>query len=183
MDGGHRLSRAARCAVATLVLCLTACGTQSSSDEPAPSPSVSSGTADAAAMREAEATVRAFFAVKGRAEDPFSVRLDKQAAYLTSPDVNPAAAYESSTSDRPSLITDDEVSVELSDMRWVGDEILVDFEFRSTGLSYPMIGDDVQRDDPLAAEGHWDGTATLEQRDDEWLINDLTIVSSGGSIS
>jgi hypothetical protein len=174
----------ARCAVLTLALGAVACGEQPSpraTETTAASPAPSDDAAIAAAA--AEATVRAFFAVKGRAEDPLSVQLAAQARFLTSPDVHPASAFESSRSKRPSLITQQHVGVELSDLRWRGDEILVDFEYDTTGVSYPMIGDEVQRDDPYTAKGYWDGTATLEERDGMWLINHFTTVRSGGGTS
>lgn len=136
-------------------------------------------SADSDAMRAAEATVRAFFAVKGQAEDPLSVQIDEQAAYLTARDVHPTSAYQASTSDQPSGIATTEVSVELSNTRMIGDEVLVDFAFES----YMMIGTELQLDAGQPHESHWDGSATLEERDGEWLINDLTVDSYGGSIS
>jgi hypothetical protein len=182
----------ARCAVLTLALGAVACGEQPSpravettAASPAPSDdaAIPAAQAEAEAEAEAEATVRAFFAVKGRAEDPLRVQLAAQATFLTSPDVHPATAFESSRSERPSLVTQEHVDVELSDLRWRGDEILVDFEYDTTGVSYPMIGDEVQRDDPYTAKGYWDGTATLKESDGTWLINHFTTVRSGGGTS
>jgi hypothetical protein len=159
-----------------------ACG-----ESPAPGPAgPTTGSATAApadAMRAAQATVRDFFAVKGRAEDPISVLIDEQAGYLTSRDVHPTTAYEVSTSDRPSGITDTDKHVALSNTRLDGDEVLVDFEAEWTSISYPFIDDVMQRDQGQPAAGFWDGTATLEQLDGEWLINRLTIVRNGGSTS
>jgi hypothetical protein len=177
-----RTGAAARCAVAALAVFAVACGASPSSGPGTESTSaVAEGEGDPAAVQAAEATVRAFFAVKGRAEDPLSVRIDEQVAYLTSREVHPATGYRSSTSKHPSGLTDTELSVELSNTRMVGDEVLVDFAFESTGVTYPMIDYVMQRDDVMPTEGYWDGTATLEERDGEWLINDLTVVRSGST--
>jgi hypothetical protein len=167
-----------------LALCTVSCRAQPSSEEAAPHSVATSGTsADADAIQAAESTVRAFFAVKGRAEDPLSVRIDEQAAYLTARDVHPTAAYETGGLDRPSGITDSEVTVELSNSRWVGDDIQIDFMFDSTGVSYPVIGEQVQLDEGTPQKAYWDGTATLENRNGEWLINDLSVDSFGGEVS
>ncbi len=171
-------------AVAVLIVAFSgsACGAEVSTDD-APSTPATSQSPDDEAMQAAEATVRAFFAVKGRATDPISVLIDEQAVYLTRRDVHPTAAYEAGLDGRASLITDKAVHVELSNARWSGDEIRMDFAFTHSGVSYPMRGTEIQFDAGLHAEGHWDGTATLENRDGAWLINDLTIVRHGGTIS
>jgi hypothetical protein len=168
--------------VVGLALGAAACG-----EQPSPRPTETTAVSpapsdDAAAIAAAEATVRAFFAVKGRAEDPFSVRIDQQAAYLTARDVHPAAEHAASRGDLPSGITDKEVSVDLSSSRLVGDEVLVDFVLDSTAVSYPLINDEMQLDSGQPGTGHWSGTATLEERDGVWLINGFTTVSSGGTL-
>ncbi|MFC7358729.1 hypothetical protein [Nocardioides astragali] len=133
-------------------------------------------------MQAAVATVRAFFAVKGRAEDPIGVQIDRQAVYLTSRDVHPTVAYEDGMDGHPTGITDSDVRVELSDRRWSGDRIRIDFAFASTGSSYPVRGRELQLDAGAPQESHWEGTATLENRNGEWLIDDLTVDSFGGSV-
>ncbi|GAA1449516.1 hypothetical protein GCM10009641_79900 [Mycobacterium cookii] len=138
--------------------------------------------AEAAGIASAEATVRAFFAVRSRARQPTSRQIDKQAVYLTSRDVHPTAAYEAGMEGRPSMVTDSHVSVALSNARWVGDTIRVDFEFDHAGTSYPMIGDELQMEQGQPAGGYWHGTATLVDRDGEWLIDRLTADSYGGSL-
>ncbi len=169
--------------VIALAFCTVACGARASSGTAAPdSPAGSEAVADRDAMQAAEATVRAFFAVKGRAENPLSVRIDEQAVYLTARDVHPSAAYETGAHDRPSGITDSAVTVELSNVRWIADDIQIDFEFDSSGVSYPMIGTKLQLDAGSPQESHWDGTATLDERNGEWLIDDLSIDSFGGEI-
>ena len=179
---GNRPRAAACCAAAAVALLAVACG-----ESPAPGPagpttgSAVGASADAEAMRAAETTVRDFFAVEGRAEDPISVLIDEQAAYLTSRDVHPTTAYDVSRSDRPSGITDTDKQVTLSNTRMAGDEVLVDFAAEWTSVSYPFIDGVMQLDQAQPGAGYWDGTATLEQRDGEWLINDLTIVRNGGS--
>jgi hypothetical protein len=84
--------------------------------------------------------------------------------------------------DRPSGITDSEVTVELSNARWLDDDIQIDFEFDSTGVSYPTIGNRMQLDKGTPQRSHWDGTATLEKRNGAWLIDDLSVDSFGGGI-
>jgi hypothetical protein len=174
-----------RCAVVALAFGAAACGEQPSpraTGTTAASPAPSGGaTDDAAAIAAAEKTVRAFFAVKGRAEDPISVMIDEQAPYLTSRDVHPATGYDMSRSDHPSGITVEDVSVELSDPRMAGEEVLVDFAFRSTGVTYTFIDEVMQLGQGQPQESHWDGTATLEERDGAWLINELTVDRTGAS--
>ena len=104
-----------------------------------------------------------------------------QAAYLTPLDVHPAAEYAASQGDLPSGITDQETSVELPSSRIVGDEVLVDFAFDSKALAYTLINDVLQLDSGQPGTGYWTGTATLEERDGVWLINDFTTETSGGS--
>ena len=145
--------------VIALVLCSSGCADQTSADSAAPGPGPDVETAEvetaevetagteAADIAAAESTLRGFFAVKGRAEDPIGVRIDQQSVFLTSRDVHPSAASEVGMRDRPSGITDSAVSVELSNARWVGGEIRIDFAFDSTGVSYPTIGDEVQLDE------------------------------------
>ena len=162
-----------------LVLCSSGCGEQSSADSAAPRPEA---VVDTAAIEAAESTLRGFFAVKGRAEDAIGVRIDQQSVFLTSRDVHPSVASESSMRDRPSGITDSAVSVELSNARRVGGDIRIDFAFDSTGVSYPMIGDEVQLDEGTPQTSHWDGTATLQNRNGEWLIDELSIDSYGGEV-
>jgi hypothetical protein len=182
-EGKVRLSRAACGVAVALSFCAVACGAQPSSGEVGPSSFGASETpADSDAVRAAEATVQAFFAVKGQAENPISVRIDEQAVYLTSRGVHPGAAYEKSMDDRPSGITDSEVTVELSNARWLDDDIQIDFEFDSTGVSYPTIGNRMQLDKGTPQRSHWDGTATLEKRNGAWLIDDLSVDSFGGGI-
>ena len=79
----------------------------------------------------------------------------------------------------PSGVTDSEVTVELSDARWRADDIQIDFELDSTGVSYPMLDDVLQLDQGTPVTSFWDGTATLENRGGEWLIDDLTLGSFG----
>ncbi|MBL0747169.1 hypothetical protein [Nocardioides baculatus] len=168
--------------VAALALGAVACGERPpprASETTAASPEP---TDDLAAIAAAEATVRAFFAVKGRAEDPIRVQIDQQAAYLTSRDVHPTTAYDASTSDQPSGITDETVDVELSNARTAGEEVRVDFAFQSTGVTYTLIDGELQLDMRQPQESHWDGTATLEELDGEWLINDLSLERYGSSI-
>jgi hypothetical protein len=133
-------------------------------------------------MRAAEGTVRAFFAVKSQAEDDPSVQIDAQEAYLTARDVHPGAAYEAGMRGHPTGVTDTDSRVELSDSRWVGDDIQIAFEFTGTNLTYPVEGTELQLDAGAPGEFCWTGTATLENGDGEWLINDLTTDSSGGSV-
>ena len=162
-----------------LVLCVSGCGEQTSTDSAAPRPEPA---VDTAGIEAAESTLRGFFAVKGRAEDAIGVRIDQQSVFLTSRDVHPAAASESSMRDRPSGVTDSAVSVELSNPRWVGDAIRIDFAFDSTGVSYPTIGGEVQLDEGTPQISHWNGTATLQNRNGEWLIDELSIDSYGGEV-
>lgn len=138
--------------------------------------------AEAAGIASVEATVRAFFAVRSRARQPTSKQIDQQAVHLTSRDVHPTAAYEAGMEGRPSMITDHDVSVALSNARWVGDAIRIDFEVDRTSTSYPMIGDELRMDQGQPGEGYWHGTATLVDQDGEWLIDHLTADSYGGSI-
>lgn len=133
-------------------------------------------------MQAAEGTLRAFFAVKSQAQDDPSVQIDAQENYLTARDVHPGAAYEAGMRGRPTGVTDTTLNVELSDSRWVGDDIHIDFEFTGTNVTYPVEGTTVQLDAGAPGEFYWNGTATLENRDGEWLINDLTVDSSGGSV-
>ncbi|WP_139227657.1 hypothetical protein [Nocardioides alpinus] len=184
MEEGTRGHGRATLGLVVLVACLTvACGPRSAPEDAAPSPvTTSEPVADPDAVQEAEATLRAFFAVKGRAEDPLSVRIDEQSVHLTARDVHPSAAYEAGMQDRPSGITDSTVSVDLSSPRWTGDTIRIDFDFHSTGVSYPMIGDRLQRDAGVPAKSHWAGTATLENQDGAWLIDDLTADSFGSAV-
>lgn len=163
MDTGRYRLGLEVCAVLMLALSSAACAQESSSQEDAPTTvAASPSSADAHAVQAAEATVRAFFAVKGRAEDPIGVRIDDQAVYLTSRAVHPSVAYEVDMDGRPSGITDSDVRVELSDPRWAGDRIQIDFAFASTGTSYPARGRELQLDAGAPQESHWDGTATLE---------------------
>jgi hypothetical protein len=178
---GNRPRAAARCAATAVALLAVACGESPGPAGPITGSAVGA-SADAEAMRAAEATVRAFFAVKGRAQDPISVLIDEQAAYLTSRDVHPTTAYDVSRSDRPSGITDTDKRVELPNTRMVGDEVLVDFAAEWTSVSYMFIDDVMQLDRGQPGAGFWDGTATLEQREGKWLINHLTMVRNGGSI-
>lgn len=178
-----------------LVLCSSGCAEQTSTDSAAPGtgPAVENAgieTArieaagiEAAGTEAAQSTLRGFFAVKGRAEDPIGVRIDQQSVFLTSRDVHPSAASEAGMGDRPSGITDSAVSVELSDARWVGGEIRIDFAFDSTGVSYPTIGDEVELDQGTQQASHWDGTATLQNRNGDWLIDQLSIDSYGCGVS
>ena len=166
-----------------LACCAVACGPRSASEHVAPSTvAAAESVADAEAMQEAEATLRAFFAVKGRAADSISVRIDEQSVYLTARDVHPTVAYEAGMKDRPSGITDSEVSVELSNSRWIGDEIMIDFASETAGVSYPIYGYELQLEDGTPGTSYWDGTATLENRDGEWLIDELTADSYGGEL-
>ena len=126
--------------------------------------------------------MRAFFAVKRRAEDDPTVLIDAQAAYLTSRDVHPGAAYEAGWRGRPTGVSDTDVRVGLSDSRWVGDDIQIDFEFTGASVSYPVEGTELQLDAGARGDFYWNGTATLENRDSEWLIDDLTVDSSGASL-
>ena len=125
--------------------------------------------------------MRAFFAVKSQAEDDLSVQIDAQAAYLTARDVHPGAAFEADMRGRPTGVTGTHVRVELSDSRWVGDDIQIDFEFTGTSMNYPVEGTELQLEAGSPGESYWNGTATLENRDGEWMIDDLTVDSSGGS--
>ena len=133
-------------------------------------------------MKAAERTVRAFFAVKRRAEDDLSAQIDAQAVYLTTRDVHPGAVYETGGRGQPTGVTDTNVNLELSDSRWVGEGVQVDFELTGTSVSYPIEGTELQLDAGARGEFYYNGTATLENRDGEWLINDLTADSYGGSV-
>ena len=133
-------------------------------------------------MQAAEATVRAFFAVRTQAQDDLSAQIDAQAPYLTARDVHPGAAYEADMRGRPTGVTGTDVRVELSDSRWVGDDIQIDFEFTGTSMNYPVEGTELQLDAGSPGESYWNGTATLENRDGEWLIDDLTVDSYGGRV-
>ena len=132
-------------------------------------------------MLAAEGIVRSFFAVKRQAEDDPSVQIDAQAAYLTARDVHPGAAYEAGWRGYPTGVTDTDSRVELSDPSWVGDDIQIEFKFTGTNVTYPVEGTELQLDAGAPGEFYWTGTATLENRDGEWLINDLATASSGGS--
>jgi hypothetical protein len=133
-------------------------------------------------MRAAEGTLRAFFAVKRQAEDSPRVQIDAQEAYLMARDVHPGAAYEAGWRGHPTGVTDTDSRVELSDSRWVGDDIQIDFEFTGTNVTYPVEGTELQLDAGAPGEFYWTGTAALENRDGEWLISHLTTDSSGGSV-
>lgn len=182
--GRYRLSPAV-CVVLMFALSGAACRAESSPPDDAPATvaeSPSSAEADADAMQAAEATVRAFFAVKRQAEDDPSVLIDAQALYLTARDVHPGAAYEAGWRGRPTGVTDTDVRVELSDSRWVGDGIQIDFASTGTSVSYPVEGTELQLGAGAPGEFYWNGTATLETRDGEWLIDDLTVDSSGATV-
>lgn len=171
------------CVVLMFALSSAACEAQSSPPDDAPATVAESrSSADADAVQAAEATLRAFFAVRRQAEDDPSAQIDAQAAYLTARDVHPGAAYEASMRGRPTGVTDTDVRVELSDPRWAGDDIQIDFALTSTSVSYPVRGTELQLDAGSRGKAYWDGTATLENRDGEWLINDLATDSSGGSV-
>lgn len=141
----------------------------------------SESSADADAMQAAERTVRAFFSVKRHAKDDPSVQIDAQKAYLTARGVHPGAAFEAGWRGYPTGVTDTDSRVELSDSRWVGDDVQIDFNFTGTSVTYPVEGKELQLDAGAPGEFYWTGTATLENRDGEWLINDLSTASSGGS--
>ncbi len=178
-----RTSLAAVGAAVVLALGAAAGGAHFSSSPERPGPVAEhEPERDAAAMKSAEATVRAFFAVRSRARQPTSKQIDQQAVHLTSRDVHPTAAYEAGMEGRPSMITDHDVSVALSNARWVGDAIRIDFEVDRTSTSYPMIGDELRMDQGQPGEGYWHGTATLVDRDGDWLIDHLTADSYGGSL-
>ncbi|WP_185994379.1 hypothetical protein [Nocardioides campestrisoli] len=182
-----RLTRAVCGALIVFSCSAVGCGTEVSPAEPDPvaaseSPADSEAPADAEAVEAAEATVRAFFAVKSQAEEPLSAKIDRQAVYLTSRDAHPSAPYEAGQEGRPSGISDSEVTVDLSNVRWLDDDIQIDFDFDGTGLSYPMIGDELQTDQATAQRSRWEGTATLENRNGEWLIRELSVDSFGGGI-
>jgi hypothetical protein len=181
----RRRDRISAACVVVVVVALgsTACEAQSSSRDVVPSTVATSPSgADADAMQAAEATVRAFFAVKRQARDSPSIQIDAQAAYLTARDVHPGAAYEAGWRGHPTGVTDTDSRVELSDSRWLGDGIQIDFAFTGTSMSYPVEGTELQLDAGAPGDFYWNGTATLENRDGEWLINDLTTDSSGGSV-
>lgn len=165
-----------------LALSSAACEAESSPPDDAPATVAESpSSADADAMRAAEGIVRSFFAVKSQAEDDPSVQIDAQAAYLTARDVHPGAAYEAGWRGYPTGVTDTDSRVELSDPSWVGDDIQIDFNFTGTNVTYPVEGTELQLDAGAPGEFYWTGTATLENRDGKWLINDLATASSGGS--
>ena len=63
-----------------------------------------------------------------------------------------------------------------------GDEVLIDFAFKSAGVSYAFIDGELQLDQASPQESHWDGTATLEQGGDTWLISDFDLDSFGGEV-
>lgn len=160
-----------------------ACRAESSPpDDASATVAESRSSGDADAMHAAEGSVRAFFAVKRQAEDDLSVQIDAQKAYLTARDVHPGAVYEAGWRGHPTGVTDTDSRVELSDSRWVGDDIQIDFEFTGTSVSYPVEGTELQLGAGAPGEFYWTGTATLENRDGEWLINDLATDSSGGSV-
>lgn len=116
-------------------------------------------------MQAAEGTVRAYFAVKSQAADDLSVQIDAQEPYLTARDVHPGAAYEAGWRGHPTGVTDMDSRVELSDSRWVGDDIQIDFELTGTNLTYPVEGTELQLEAGAPGEFYWTGTATLENRD------------------
>ena len=178
----YRLSPAV-CVVLMLALSSAACEAESSVPVDAPATvAESESSADDDAMQAAEATLRAFFAVKGQAKDDLSVQIDAQAPYLTERDVHPGAAYEAGWRGRPTGVTHKHVSVVLTDSRWVGDDIQIDFQFTGRSVNYPVEGTELQLDAGSPGESYWNGTATLESRGGEWLIDDLTVDSSGGSV-
>lgn len=168
--------------VATLAGCRSddpareaATDTQSSSETAGPEGQEAVTQADiTAALR----TVRSFLAVKSRAGDRVSVRIDEQEQYLTDRDVQPV--LEEAYPD-PLGWEDKDVAIELSDARADGDVITVDFERVSQAISYAFIDGEME-DEGSPATSTWSGTATLEHVDGTWLINDLaTDVASGGS--
>jgi hypothetical protein len=182
MDKGrYRLSPAVW-VVLMVALGSAACEAESSPPGDAPATTAESeSSADADALRAAEGTVRAFFSVKRHAQDDPSVQIDAQEAYLTARGVHPGAASEAGWGGYPTGVTDTDSRVELSDSRWVGDDIQIDFNFTGTNVTYPVEGKELQLDVGAPGEFYWTGTATLENRDGEWLINDLATASSGGS--
>ena len=109
-------------------------------------------SADAEAMRAAETTVRDFFAVEGRAEDPVQ-RPDRRAGRLPhARDVHPTRRTTSAAGRPcPSGITDTDKQVTLSNTRMVGDEVLVDFAAEWTSVSYPFIDGVMQLDQATPA--------------------------------
>lgn len=183
MDKGRHRLRPVAWVVLMVALGSAACEAESSPPGNAPATvTESESSADADALRAAGATVRAYFAVKGQAADNLSVQIDAQGVYLTARDVHPGAAYEASWRGHPTGVTDTDSRVELSDPRWVGDDIQIDFEFTGTNMTYPVEGTELQLDAGAPGEFYWTGTATLENRDGAWLINNLTTDSSGGSV-
>jgi hypothetical protein len=169
--------------VLILALSSAACEAESSPPDDAPATVADSDSAaDADALRAAEDTLRAFFAVKSQAQDDPSVQIDAQEPYLTARDVHPGAAYEAGWRGHPTGVTDTDSRVELSKARWVGDDIEIDFELTGTNVTYPVEGTELQLDAGAPGEFNWTGTATLANRDGEWLINDLATDSSGGSV-
>lgn len=167
-----------------LMVALGSAACEAESSPPGDAPATvaeSESSADADALRAAEATVRAYFAVKSQAADDLSVQIDAQEAYLTARDVHPGAAYEAGWHGHPTGVTDTDSRVELFDSRWVGDDIQIDFNFTGTNVTYPVEGKELQLDAGAPGKFYWTGTATLENRDGEWLINNLTTDSSGGS--
>ena len=84
----YRLSRPV-CMVLMLALSSAACEAESSPPDDAPATvAESDSSADADALRAAEDTLRAFFAVRSQAQDDPSVQIDAQEPYLTARDVH-----------------------------------------------------------------------------------------------
>jgi hypothetical protein len=183
MDKGRHPMRPVVWVVLMVALGSAACEAESSPPGDAPATvAESESSADADALRAAKATVRAFFSVKRHAQDDPSVQIDAQEAYLTARGVHPGAAFEAGWRGYPTGVTDKDSRVELSHSRWVGDDIQIDFNFTGANVTYPVEGKELQLDAGAPGEFYWTGTATLENWNGEWLINDVATDSSGGSV-
>jgi hypothetical protein len=152
-----------------LMVALGSAACEAESSPPGDAPATvaeSESSADADALRAAKATVRAFFSVKRHAQDDPSVQIDAQEAYLTARGVHPGAAFEAGWRGYPTGV----------------DDIQIDFNFTGANVTYPVEGKELQLDAGAPGEFYWTGTATLENWNGEWLINDVATDSSGGSV-
>lgn len=179
-------------AFAALALSLGACG--ASTDEPAPAPSAQPSTPAPSAtptdaptpkdtdIKAAEETVRGFFAVKGKADEPLNVKIEEQAKFLTSRDVHPAAAYVDPESKDPSGVTELETAVTLKPGKRAGGKIQIPFETKTDSESFLIVDGKLEKGHPEKAWSTWDGTATLVNVGGKWLIEEMTMDHIGGGI-
>lgn len=168
--------------LALAALTLTGCGGEGEVNKPPASSSEAptEAEADEAALEEAQATLTSFFQTKATAEDSLSAKIDAQAKFLTDRSVHPSVAYEKGYPRGPMGVEEQEVVVQLTNARRVEGQIMVDFKTDTSNISYPFLDGKMIEGEGTPGWSRWDGTATLDQVGDQWLISNLTMESIGG---